>query len=116
MFQTASGSNSVVSVATEDRPFKRVTHFSTRAVPFCELVWPITSQQRTLLLLDVSTSQYQHLQLTGAALAEQKFDKLTCWKGIELFSKAILLPMFVYGDCMVVCSILYTCQQKVWLK
>jgi hypothetical protein len=32
------------------------------------------------------------------------------------FSKAILLPMFVYGDCMAVCSTLYTCQQWVWLK
>ena len=28
-----------------------------------------------LLLLDVSTSQSQHLQLTGAALAGQTFDK-----------------------------------------
>ena len=26
-------------------------------------------------------------------------------KVTELFSKAILLPMFVYGDCMSVCSI-----------
>ena len=31
-------------------------------------------------------------------------------------SKANLLTMFVYGDCMVVSSILYTCQQWVWLK
>ena len=30
-----------------------------------------------LLLLDVTTSQQQHLQLTGAAPARQKFDKLT---------------------------------------
>jgi hypothetical protein len=34
----------------------------------------------------------------------------------ELFSKAILLPMFVYGDGMAVCWILYTCQQRVRLK
>ena len=34
-----------------------------------------------LLLLDISTSQEQHLQLTGAALARQTFDELTCWKG-----------------------------------
>jgi hypothetical protein len=33
-----------------------------------------------------------------------------------LFSKAILLSMFVYWDCAAVCSILYTCQQQVWLK
>jgi hypothetical protein len=40
-------------------------------------------------------------------------------KVTELFSKAVLLPMFVYGDCMAVCTILfflYTCQQCVWLK
>jgi hypothetical protein len=29
-------------------------------------------------------------------------------KVTELLSKAILLPMFVYGDCMAVCLILYT--------
>ena len=34
----------------------------------------------------------------------------------ELFRKATQLPTFVYGDCMAVCSILYTCQQRVWLK
>ena len=32
-------------------------------------------------------------------------------KVTELFSKAILLPMFVYGDCMAVCSILYSWQR-----
>ena len=31
-------------------------------------------------------------------------------KVTELFSKAILLPMFVYGDCMAVCFVLYRCQ------
>ena len=36
-------------------------------------------------------------------------------KVTELFSKAILLPMFVNGDCMAVCLILYICQQRVWL-
>ena len=50
------------------------------AVPFCEFVWPTTSRQ-LLLLLDISTSQYHHLQLTGEALAGQKFDELTCWNG-----------------------------------
>ena len=74
-----------------------------------------------LLLLDVSISQYQHLQLTGETLAGQTFGELTYWEGgthdsatlkvTESFSKAILLPMFVYGNCMAVCSILYTCQQ-----
>ena len=36
------------------------------AVLFCELVWLTTE---ALLRIDVSTSQQQHLQLTGAALA-----------------------------------------------
>ena len=33
-----------------------------------------------LFLVNVSTSHKQHLQVTGAALAGQKFDKMTCWK------------------------------------
>ena len=37
-------------------------------------------------------------------------------KVTELFSKDILLPMLVYGDCMAVCSISYTCQKGVLLK
>ena len=45
----------------------------------------------------------------GAALAGQTFDKLKV-------SNVILLPIVVYGDCMAMCSILYTCQQCVWLK
>ena len=40
----------------------------------------------------------------------------TTLKVTEIFSKAILLPMFVYGDCMAVCTILYTWQQWMWLK
>jgi hypothetical protein len=35
---------------------------------------------------------------------------------LSISVRAILLPMFVYGDCMTVCSILYICQQLVWLK
>ena len=61
--------------------------------------------------------------MTEAALAGKKLDKLkvssddgATLKVTELFSKAILLPMFVYGDCMAVWLILYTCQQWVWLK
>ena len=37
-------------------------------------------------------------------------------KVTELFSKVNLLPLFVYGDCMAVCSILYTCLNRIWLK
>ena len=55
------------------------------------------------------------------------YAELTCWKGGILLTvsrwkslsssvRPILLPMFVYGDCMAVCLILYTCQQWVWLK
>jgi hypothetical protein len=44
--------------------------------------WPTTNAE-PLLLLDVSTSQ--HLQLTGATLAGQKLDELTCWKGGTLW-------------------------------
>jgi len=53
-----------------------------------------------LLLQDVSTSQKQHLQLTGAALAQQKFEKpivgkvasddVATLKVTELFS--VVLP------------------------
>jgi hypothetical protein len=64
--------------------------------------------------------------MTGEALAGQKFDKLTVGKAAsydgamlkitDLFIKAILLSMFIYGDCTAVCLILYTCQRQVWLK
>jgi hypothetical protein len=37
-------------------------------------------------------------------------------KVIELFSKAVLIPMFVYGDCMAVCSRLHGCKQWIWSK
>ena len=37
-------------------------------------------------------------------------------KVTKIFSEAILLPMFIYRDCMAVCTILYTWQQWVWLK
>lgn len=51
------------------------THFLLQdsAVPFHGFMAEL------LLLLGISTSQQQHLQLTGANLAEQKFDKLTSW-------------------------------------
>jgi hypothetical protein len=63
-----------------------------------------------LLLLDVSTSQEQHLLLTGANFKNWLFGKVASYdsamlKVTELFSKVILLPMFVYGDCMAMFSI-----------
>ena len=104
------------------------THYAQHsAVLFCELVWPTTSRlSHCWPQMFHFTIAAQHLRLTGAALAEQKFDEFTFWKGgilgrchaesHKFFSKANLLPMFVYGDCMAVCSISYTCQQRVCLK
>ena len=51
--------------------------FQHSAVPFCEIV-AYHFAAEPLFLLYFSTS---HLQLTGAALAGQKFDELNCWKG-----------------------------------
>jgi hypothetical protein len=69
MFLLEAVWNSVVSVATEELngPILRAC-----------VGYRITAEP--LFLLRVSTSQ-QNLQLTGTALAGQKFDKLTCWKG-----------------------------------
>ena len=66
---------SVVSVATEDRWFLHARRFSTwqcHSVSLCGL--PLCGW--AFLLLEVSTSQQQHLQLTGEVQAGQ----LTCWK------------------------------------
>ena len=108
--------NSVVSVATEVRHV--FTRFSTPVLWAC-VAYHFTAEP--LLLLDVSHFTITALRVDWGSSAGQKFDKLTCWKGgilwqkvTELFSRAIQLPMFVYGDCMAACSILYTCQQLVW--
>jgi hypothetical protein len=72
--------NSVVSVATKDRWFLRDMYFSTRrshSVSLCGLPlcgWAGVAPRRFHF-------NEQNLQLTRAALAGQKFDKLTCWKG-----------------------------------
>ena len=77
-------------------------------------------------VLQLRTDYLYVLHASAYGWPENKFNKLTCWKGCiddgttlkvtELFSKAILLPMLVYGGCMAVCSILYTCQEWMWLK
>ena len=70
--------NLVVRVATDETILPRYV-LQLSAVLFCELVaYHFAS---VLLLRDISISQKQHLQLTGAALSGQKFDELTCWKG-----------------------------------
>ena len=114
--------NSVVRVPTEDRQF--LLAYSTRqscSVSLCGL--PLCSWAGV-------APRFFHFTITALtvdrkSLAGQKFDWLVgkvasyddaTLKVTELFSKAILLPMFVYGDCMAVCSILYTRQQRVWLK
>ena len=74
--------NLVLSVATEDIPFLRASALSG------PILWACVAYQfvaESLLLLDVSTSQKQHFQLTVAPLAGQKFDKLTYWKGSILW-------------------------------
>ena len=72
--------NSIVSVATDDRLFFHATCFSTRqthSVSLCGLPlrwWGIVAPRRFRFTITA-------LKLTGAALAGQKFDELTCWKG-----------------------------------
>ena len=107
-----------------DRWFLRA--FQHLPVPFCELVWAYHFPAEPLLCLEVSTSQEQHLQLTGAALAGQKFDELTCWKGGILWQchvkslSSSVRPFYCQCLSMVIarrCArFLYTCQQRVWLK
>jgi hypothetical protein len=114
--------NSVVNVATEDRHI--FTLFSTprsRSMSLCGLPlhgWAFVAPRRFHLTA---------LAITALTVARGR--NLTYWlvgnvascdsatlKVTELFCKAILLSMFVYGDCMTVCSIWLTCQQWVWLK
>jgi hypothetical protein len=72
--------NSVGSVATEDSRFLRPTHFSTRqfrsvslcGLPLCS--WDVVAPRH----LDFTITA---LTVDRPALARQKFDELTCWKG-----------------------------------
>jgi hypothetical protein len=75
------GSLELGSVATDDRRF-------CASVLGGPILWACVAYHFAAdpsLLLDISTSQYEHLQLTGAALVGQKFDELTCWKGVILW-------------------------------
>jgi hypothetical protein len=115
--------NSIVSVATEDR---RVLHASALSGP---VLWtcvayhftaePLLSLS-TFLLHNSSTHSWPGQVWQGRNLMNWLVGKVASYgatlKVPELFSKAILLPMFVYGDCMAVCSVLYTCHQRLWLK
>ena len=55
--------------------------FQHSAFPFCELVWYTTSRLSRCCSYMFPLHNKQYIQLTGAALAGQTFDKLTCWKG-----------------------------------
>jgi hypothetical protein len=117
--------NSVVSVATENRRFIFATCFSTRrshSVSLCGLPlcgWVGVAPRHfhfiiTALTVDRDCSSRAEIWWTDLL---ERWHPVTVphWKS-EIFSQAILLSMFVYGDCMAVCSILYICQQRVWLK
>ena len=71
------------------------------------LAWTMKNSPRPLFLF------HQTLKWLVGKVASYNGATL---KLTELFNNAILRPMFVCGDCMAVCSILYTCQQRVWLK
>ena len=56
----------------------------------------------------VGSTELSRMNLTNWLVGKvASYDGATL-KVTEHFSKAIILPMFVYGDCMVVCLILYT--------
>jgi hypothetical protein len=103
--------NSVVSVASY-----ALQH---SAGPFCELVCPTTLQLSsccffhfTALTVDRGSSHRAEIWWTDL-LERWRPMTLPHWKSLSSSVWAILLPMVVYGDCMAVCLILYTCQQRV---
>jgi hypothetical protein len=105
--------NSVLSVSNEDRSFLGATLISTRrshSVSLCGL--PLCGWA-------VVAPRHFHFTITALAVdrAAQAGQGGILWQcHTELFSRAILLSMFVYGDFTAVCSILYTWQQRVWLE
>jgi hypothetical protein len=114
--------NSVVSVATEDRRFLHATSFSTRrshSVSLCCLpphVWAVVAHRHFYFTITA------HTVVRGSSSRAEflQTDLLERWHPMtvpswKLQSSSILLLIFVYGDCMAVCLIVYTCQQWVWL-
>jgi hypothetical protein len=84
------------------------THF--RKLPKNSYCADVTSRG-SLELGSEYCSRDQGRNLTNGRVGKVTTQDGAALKVTELFSKAILLPMFVYGDCTAVCSILYT-----WLK
>ena len=111
--------NSVVSVATKNRQFLRAIRLGwSHFLSLCDLPlrgWAVVAPRHvhfTITALTVDWGSSSRAEIVGNV---PSYDGAML-KVTDLFSKAILLPMFVYGDCMAVCSILSTCQQWVWLK
>ena len=108
--------NSVVNVATDDRLFFHTTHYSTQrshSVNLCgSETFPL---HKTALTVDRGSSRRAEIWWTDFL---ERWHHMTVphWKSLRSSISPILLPMFVYGDCMAVYLILYTCQQWVWLK
>ena len=97
--------------------FLHATRFSTQ---FYELVWPTRSCccfhfTITALTVDRDSSSWAEIWRTDLL---ERWHPMTVpgWKSLRSSGRAILLSMFVYGDRMAVCLILYSCQQRVWLK
>jgi hypothetical protein len=90
MFLPEAVWNSVVSVATGNRRFLRAMCFSTRR----------SRLHFTITALTVDRQLWQGRKFTNWLVGKvASYDGATL-KVTELFSKAILLSVFVYGDCM----------------
>ena len=118
--------NSVVSVATEARRFllffKKKGFYLLllflRASALCGPVllclalrgWAVVAPRlfhltTTSITVDRGSSSRAETDLLG----RWHLMIVPRWKSLSSSVQAILLPIFVYGDCMSVCSILYTC-------
>jgi hypothetical protein len=114
---------SVLNVATEHRRFFTRYALQHSGFPLSELVWLTTTWLSSccswmLLLHNNSTyggsSNRAEIWRTDLLV---RWHPMTVPRWKSLSSTVIpLLSMLGYGDCMAVCSILYSCQQQVWLK
>ena len=103
--------------------FMRFSPLWSRSVSLCVLPlrsWAVVAPRHfhfTITALTVDRGRSSRAELfTNWLIRKMASYNGATLKVTELFSKAILLPVFVYGDCMAVCLILYACQQRVWLK